>query len=139
MGSRAHAWRTLFNNYVCVCMRRAPGSTTIDVLPCFTLSCAHILMCVVVHACRKTRDKQVSSAARSLITVFREINPAMLAKKDRGRGADAGEGRMPGCMGTCVWYTNVHGFVSVWTLDKRGRRRSSVCLQKPHSLFLLHA
>lgn len=40
---------------------------------------------------RKFRDKDVSSAARGLIGLFREINPAMLAKKDRGRGADLGE------------------------------------------------
>jgi len=30
----------------------------------------------------------VASAARSLITLFREIAPYMLEKKDRGRGAD---------------------------------------------------
>uniref|UniRef100_A0A7R9V1A5 Protein SDA1 n=2 Tax=Chlamydomonas euryale TaxID=1486919 RepID=A0A7R9V1A5_9CHLO len=37
---------------------------------------------------RKYRDKEVSSAAKGLIGLFREINPAMLSKKDRGRGAD---------------------------------------------------
>lgn len=40
---------------------------------------------------RKFRNKEVSSAARGLIGLFRELNPAMLAKKDRGRGADLGE------------------------------------------------
>ena len=30
----------------------------------------------------------MASAARSLITLFREIAPYMLEKKDRGRGAD---------------------------------------------------
>ncbi|KAG2501935.1 hypothetical protein HYH03_000433 [Edaphochlamys debaryana] len=37
---------------------------------------------------KKFRDKQVSVAARALIGAFRDINPEMLAKKDRGRGAD---------------------------------------------------
>lgn len=37
---------------------------------------------------RKFRDKEVSNAARGLIGLFRELNPAMLAKRDRGRGAD---------------------------------------------------
>lgn len=46
---------------------------------------------------RKTKDKVVSGAARSLIAIFREINPAMLAKKDRGRGADLSE-----CAALCV-------------------------------------
>ncbi len=40
---------------------------------------------------RKFRDKEVSSAARGLVGLFRELNPAMLAKRDRGRGADLGE------------------------------------------------
>ncbi|PNW82173.1 hypothetical protein CHLRE_06g277050v5 [Chlamydomonas reinhardtii] len=37
---------------------------------------------------KKFREKQVATAARSLIGAFRDINPEMLAKKDRGRGAD---------------------------------------------------
>ncbi|KAG1675672.1 hypothetical protein FOA52_002381 [Chlamydomonas sp. UWO 241] len=37
---------------------------------------------------RKDRNKEVSNAAKGLISLFREINPAMLAKRDRGRGAD---------------------------------------------------
>lgn len=37
---------------------------------------------------KKFKDKEVSSAARGLAGLFREIAPAMLAKKDRGRGAD---------------------------------------------------
>lgn len=37
---------------------------------------------------RKFRDKEVSNAARGLMGLFRELNPAMLAKRDRGRGAD---------------------------------------------------
>ena len=42
---------------------------------------------------RKDRNKEVSTAARGLIGLFREINPAMLAKRDRGRGADLGGGK----------------------------------------------
>ncbi|KXZ52362.1 hypothetical protein GPECTOR_10g996 [Gonium pectorale] len=37
---------------------------------------------------KKFREKEVATAARSLISAFRDINPEMLAKKDRGRGAD---------------------------------------------------
>ena len=40
---------------------------------------------------RKFREKEVATAARGLIGLFREINPALLAKKDRGRGADLGK------------------------------------------------
>jgi len=39
-------------------------------------------------AYKKYKEKAVASAARSLITLFREIAPYMLEKKDRGRGAD---------------------------------------------------
>lgn len=34
---------------------------------------------------KKSHEKAVSTAARSLITLFREINPSLLIKKDRGR------------------------------------------------------
>ncbi|KAK9840402.1 hypothetical protein WJX74_009278 [Apatococcus lobatus] len=37
---------------------------------------------------KKFKDKEVSSAARGLAGLFRELAPSMLAKKDRGRGAD---------------------------------------------------
>jgi protein SDA1 len=37
---------------------------------------------------KKFREKEVASAARGLITLFREIAPGMLEKKDRGRNAD---------------------------------------------------
>ena len=39
-------------------------------------------------AYKKYKEKAVASAARSLITLFREVAPYMLEKKDRGRGAD---------------------------------------------------
>lgn len=39
-------------------------------------------------AYKKNRERAVSSAARSLISLFRELAPALLEKKDRGRGAD---------------------------------------------------
>ncbi|KAL4857462.1 hypothetical protein ACK3TF_002330 [Chlorella vulgaris] len=41
-------------------------------------------------AYKKFREKQVSSAARGLIGLFRELAPSMLEKRDRGRGADVG-------------------------------------------------
>lgn len=37
---------------------------------------------------RKFRDKEVATSARALLGLFRELAPGMLAKKDRGRGAD---------------------------------------------------
>ena len=39
-------------------------------------------------AYKKFKEKAVASAARSLITLFRDIAPYMLEKKDRGRGAN---------------------------------------------------
>ncbi|KAL2644731.1 hypothetical protein R1flu_012318 [Riccia fluitans] len=37
---------------------------------------------------KKNREKAVAAAARSVIAVYRELMPSMLAKKDRGRNAD---------------------------------------------------
>ncbi|KAL0385434.1 UNVERIFIED_CONTAM: protein SDA1 [Sesamum radiatum] len=37
---------------------------------------------------RKSHEKAVSSAARSLLTLFREVCPSLLIKKDRGRPAN---------------------------------------------------
>ncbi|KAG0631359.1 hypothetical protein M758_1G247200 [Ceratodon purpureus] len=37
---------------------------------------------------KKSREKAVSAAARSIISVYRQVFPALLDKKDRGRGAD---------------------------------------------------
>ncbi|KAL3501096.1 hypothetical protein ACH5RR_035545 [Cinchona calisaya] len=37
---------------------------------------------------RKSNEKAVSSAARSLLTLFREVCPSLLVKKDRGRPSD---------------------------------------------------
>ena len=48
------------------------------------------MSCIVqdLTAYKKYKEKAVASAARSLISLFREIAPYMLEKKDRGRGAD---------------------------------------------------
>ncbi|KAF3780447.1 SDA1-like protein [Nymphaea thermarum] len=37
---------------------------------------------------RSSREKAVSSAARSLMSLFRQLCPALLSKKDRGRSSD---------------------------------------------------
>lgn len=37
---------------------------------------------------RKFKNKEVSGAARALLALFRQLNPSLLAKKDRGKGAD---------------------------------------------------
>ena len=36
---------------------------------------------------KRARDKPVAVAARALISLFRELAPGMLEKKDRGKGA----------------------------------------------------
>eukprot|EP00955_Chlamydomonas_euryale_P073273 361687-Chlamydomonas_euryale.AAC.4 len=72
---------------------------------------------------RKYRDKEVSSAAKGLIGLFREINPAMLSKKDRGRGADLGEYRLISCAGRR------------WRLLANTRRRSTEGLSLPTPFF----
>jgi hypothetical protein len=38
---------------------------------------------------KKARDKPVATAARALISLFRELAPGMLEKKDRGKGESA--------------------------------------------------
>ena len=35
---------------------------------------------------KRARDKPVATAARALISLFRELAPGMLEKKDRGKG-----------------------------------------------------
>lgn len=58
------------------------------------------LLLSCLHVRPPAPPPQVATAARSLIGAFRDINPEMLAKKDRGRGADMGEaGR--GCRWGC--------------------------------------
>lgn len=47
---------------------------------------ADLLQDLVLY--RKFKNKEVSSAARALLALFRQLNPSMLAKKDRGKGAD---------------------------------------------------
>ena len=68
-------------------------------------------------AYKKYKEKAVASAARSLITLFREIAPYMLEKKDRGRGADlearpmqygAGQVRVSHLLPFCQKLSNQH-------------------------------
>lgn len=40
---------------------------------------------------KKEKDKHVKNAAKSLVALFRELKPSMLAKKERGRAADLGK------------------------------------------------
>ncbi|CEL59224.1 Protein sda1 OS=Schizosaccharomyces pombe (strain 972 / ATCC 24843) GN=sda1 PE=3 SV=2 [Rhizoctonia solani AG-1 IB] len=48
---------------------------------------------------RKSRDKAVTSAARSLLQLYREVNPGMLKRRERGKSASmgmkAGSGPLP--------------------------------------------
>lgn len=41
-------------------------------------------------AYRKSRDKAVTSAARGLLQLFREVNPGMLKRRERGKEASMG-------------------------------------------------
>lgn len=40
---------------------------------------------------KKEKDKHVKNAAKALVSLFRELKPSMLVKKERGRGADLGK------------------------------------------------
>lgn len=42
---------------------------------------------------RKSRDKSVTAAARGILQLYREVNPAMLKKKERGKDASIGIGK----------------------------------------------
>lgn len=37
---------------------------------------------------KKEKDKHVKNAAKALVSLFRELKPSMLVKKERGRAAD---------------------------------------------------
>lgn len=39
---------------------------------------------------RKSRDKGVTSAARSLLQLYREVNPGLLKRRERGKNASMG-------------------------------------------------
>lgn len=39
---------------------------------------------------RKSKDKGVIAGARSLLALFREVNPALLKKSERGKAATMG-------------------------------------------------
>ncbi|KAI5679290.1 hypothetical protein M9H77_10240 [Catharanthus roseus] len=56
---------------------------------------------------RKSHEKSVSSAARSLLTLFREVCPSLLLKKDRGRPIDPKA--KPKAYGEASVATNVPG------------------------------
>jgi hypothetical protein len=56
---------------------------------------------------RKARDKEVASAARGLVSLFREVAPGLLDKKDRGRASDAGVA--PAAYGAAPVATRVPG------------------------------
>ncbi|KAA1473975.1 SDA1-domain-containing protein [Dentipellis sp. KUC8613] len=50
---------------------------------------------------RKSRDKAVTSAARGLLQLFREVNPGMLKRRERGKNASMSlaEGQKPAAFG----------------------------------------
>ncbi|GBF96025.1 hypothetical protein Rsub_08840 [Raphidocelis subcapitata] len=69
-------------------------------------------------AYKKFRDKEVASAARSVIGLFRDLNPALLAKRDRGRGADTSSG--PAAYGARAVASRVDGAELLQAALERG-------------------
>ena len=72
-------------------------------------------------AYRKSRDKEVASAARSLVSLFREVNPALLAKRERGRGADLEAA--PAAFGAADVATRVLGADLLEAEEEKKRKR----------------
>ena len=72
-------------------------------------------------AYRKSRDKEVASAARALVSLFRDINPALLAKRERGRGADLEAA--PAAFGAADVATRVPGADLLEAEEEKKRRR----------------
>ena len=72
-------------------------------------------------AYRKSRDKEVASAARALVSLFREVNPALLAKRERGRGADLEAA--PAAFGAATVATRVLGAELLEAEEEKKRMR----------------
>lgn len=68
---------------------------------------------------KKTRDKAVSSAARGLISLFRELAPGMLERKERGRGADLDAAPLQ--FGAARLATGVDGLDLLEAAERAGR------------------
>lgn len=58
---------------------------------------------------KKSKNKAVVASARSIIKLFREVDPNMLAKKDRGKNESGGEWTKPLPYGGYVVYDDVDG------------------------------
>lgn len=71
---------------------------------------------------KKYREKEVASAARSLITLFRELAPGMLEKKDQGRDADLTAG--PKAFGAQAPMLRVQGADLLQQAELRGNADS---------------
>lgn len=71
---------------------------------------------------KKSREKAVASAARSIIAVFRQVFPSLLEKKDRGRAADLLS--RPKAFGEKLVKSNVEGME---LLDKESDLSESDC------------
>ncbi|KAI9101436.1 hypothetical protein K1719_023918 [Acacia pycnantha] len=64
---------------------------------------------------KKSHDKSISNASRSLIALFREVCPSLLIKKDRGRSVDPKA--RPKAYGEVSVATDVPGLELLQTLD----------------------
>ncbi|KAL3835631.1 hypothetical protein ACJIZ3_010367 [Penstemon smallii] len=67
---------------------------------------------------RKSNEKAVSSAARSLLTLFREVCPSLLIKKDRGRSANTKS--KPKAFGEVHVSSNIPGIELLEQIDEDG-------------------
>ena len=75
-------------------------------------------LCRILALYKKFREKEVASAARGLISLFRELAPAMLEKRDRGRGADMEAA--PLAFGAATVQTRVQGAELLQAAEARG-------------------
>ncbi|KAK6758992.1 hypothetical protein RB195_016299 [Necator americanus] len=86
--------RTIANNFVTD--RNSPEAITVGInaireifVNCPFAATEELLRDLAEY--KTYKNKNVSMAARALITLFRAVNPRLLARKDRGRRTDGGE------------------------------------------------
>ena len=82
-----------------------------------------VLVCQDLALYKKFREKEVASAARSLIALFRELAPGMLEKRDRGRDADLATG--PRAFGERAPASRVEGAELLQAALERGDKGST--------------
>ncbi|CAI5524065.1 unnamed protein product [Closterium sp. Naga37s-1] len=69
---------------------------------------------------KKAREKAVAAAARSIISLFREVNPSLLQRKDRGKPGKAGEAVQPVAFGHVAVSDHVPGIELLGIPEEEG-------------------